>query len=170
MEIRAMKDGLRPRDPTLVAEIFSKRMTRANAETGSLARMRELKKIAADFESLRDVGNVMASAAELERQQDVAAALTAERVDEARELRLQREAESLMRQLSWPERADAALVGVKLFVGSLLEIARRQADSSERRIARRVLADLRAARRGVPNQQYQDWMADIQLPTTPAPH
>jgi hypothetical protein len=169
MEIHAMKNGLRPRDPALVAEIFSKRMTRANAETGSLARMRELKKIAVDFEGLRDVGNVMASAAELERQQDVAAALTAERADEARELRLQREAEALIRQLSWPERADAALVSMKLFVGSLLEIARRQSDSSERRIARRVLADLRAARRGVPNQQYQDWMADIQLPATSAP-
>jgi hypothetical protein len=170
MEINAMKNGLRPRDEGLISDIFSKRMTRANSQTGSLARMRELKQIADDFEGLRDVAHVIASAAELERRPDLAAALNAEQAEDARESRLQLEAEALMRQLGWPERADAALVSVKSFVTSLLKIARQERDSSERRIARRVLADLRAARRGVLNQNYQEWMADIQLPAPPSSH
>ena len=42
-----------------------------------------------------------------------------------------------------------------------------EADSSERRIARRMLADLRASRRGVPNQKYQEWIQDIHPPAPP---
>jgi poly(3-hydroxybutyrate) depolymerase len=170
MEIHAMKNGLRPRDETLVGELFSKRVARANAQPDSLARMRELKKIAADFEGLRDVAKVVESAAALERRPDVAAALTAERAEDARELRVKNEADSLVRQLGWPERADAALVDLKSFVASLLEIARQQSDSSERRIARRVLAGLRASRTGVPNKKFQEWITGIQPPTPPQSH
>jgi hypothetical protein len=167
MEIQAMKNGLRPRDPALVEALFLKRVTRANAQTGALARMRELKQIIADFEGLRDVAKVVESAAALEGRQDVAAALAIERADEAREIRLKSEADSLVRQVGWPERADVALVSLKSLVASLLDIARQEADSSERRIARRMLADLRASRRGVPNQQYQEWIQNIHLPAPP---
>ena len=103
----------------------------------------------------------------LEGQQDVAAALSAEQADDAREARLKSEADSLLRQVGWPERADVALVSLKSLVASLLDIARQDADSSERRIARRLLADLRASRRGVPNQQYQEWIQDIHPPAPP---
>jgi len=167
MEIQGMKSGLRPRDESLVAELFSKRMTHAEAQSAALARMRELKQVAADFEGLRDISKVSESAAALERRPEVAAALRAEQADEARELRVQTEADSLIRELGWPERADAALVDLKSFVTSLLAVARQETDSSERRIARRVLAGLRASRQSVRNQQFQDWMRDIQLPSPP---
>jgi len=72
------------------------------------------------------------------------------------------ETERLVRELGWPERADAALVSMKSFVASLVDIARQPRDSSERGIARRVLAGLRASRRSVPNEKYQEWMKDIQ--------
>jgi poly(3-hydroxybutyrate) depolymerase len=170
MEIQAMKNALRARDETLIAELFSKRVARANAQPGSLARMRELSQIATDFEGLRDVSKVIESAAALEGWQDVAAALSAEQSDDARELRVQREADSLVRQLGWPERADAALISLKSFVASLLDTARQEADSSERRIARRVLAGLRASRRSVPNEKFQELMRDIQPPAPPQSH
>ena len=170
MEIQAMKNGLRPRDETLVAELYSKRVARADAQPGSLARMRELKQIAADFEGLRDVAKVVESAAALEGRQDVAAALTAEQAEDAREVRVKNEADWLVRQLGWPESADAALVSMKSFVASLLVVARQEADSSERRIARRVVAGLRASRSGVPNQKFQEWMKDIQPPAPPPSH
>ncbi len=170
MEIQALKNGLRLRDEMLVAEIFSKRVARANADPGSLTRMRELKQIAADFESLRDVAKIIESAAALEGREDVAAALNAEQAEDARESRVKSEADGLVRQVGWPERADAALVSLKSFVGSLLDSARQKADSSERRIARRVLAGLRASRRGVPNQKYQQLMQDIDLPSPPQSH
>jgi hypothetical protein len=145
-------------------------MARADAQPGSLARMRELKQIAADFEGLRGVANVIESAAALEGRKDVAAALSAEQANDAHELRVQGEADSLLRQLGWPERADAALVSLKSFVASLLDIARQKVDSPERRIARRVLAGLRASRRGVPNEKFQEWMKDIQPPAPPQVH
>ena len=50
MEIQTMKKGIRPRDESLIDELFSKRVARANAQLSGLARMRELKQIAADFE------------------------------------------------------------------------------------------------------------------------
>ncbi len=167
MEIQAMKDGLRPRDDELVAELFSKRVARANAQQSSLARMRALKQIAGDFEGLHDVAKVIESATALEGRPDVAAALGAERAEDARELRVRSEADSLVRQLGWPERADAALVSLKSFVASLLDVARQDADSSERRIARRVLAGLRASRGSVGNQKFQEWMTTSQLPAPP---
>ena len=80
------------------------------------------------------------------------------------------EVDSLVRQLSWPERADGALVSLKSFVASLLDIARQPADSSERRIARRVLAGLRASRGGVRNQNFQAWIAEVQIPAPPQSH
>ena len=160
MELQAMKNGARPRDETLVAELFAKRMARADAQPDNLARMRELKQIAADFEGLRDVAKVIQSAAALEGRQDVAAALSAEQADDARELRVTSTADQLVRQLGWPEAADAALVIMKSFVASLLDIASQAGDSSDRRIARRVLAGLRASRRGVANQKFQEWIQD----------
>ncbi len=167
MEIQAMKNGLRPRDETFVAELFSKRAARANAQPSSLARMGELKQIAVDFDGLQNVAKVIESVAALEGRQDVAAALSAEQADDARELRLKSEVDRLERALGWPERADAALVSLKSSVASLLDIARKEADSSERRIARRVLAGLRASRSGVPNQKFQEWIKDVQLPAPP---
>jgi hypothetical protein len=162
MELQAMKKGLRPRDEALLVDLFAKRVARANAQQESLAKMRELKQIADDFQGLRDVAQVIASAAALDGRSDVVAALKAEQAEEARELRVKGEAERLVRELGWPERADAAFVTMKSFVASLVDIARGPKDSSERRIARRVIAGLRASRRGVPNQAYQDWIRDIQ--------
>ena len=120
--------------------------------------MRELKDIAADFEGLHDIAKVVESAAALESRQDVVAALAAEQAEDARELRVKNEVDWLVRQLGWPERADAALVSLKSFVASLMDVARQEADSSERRIARRVVAGLGASRSGVPNQKFQEWM------------
>jgi dienelactone hydrolase/ribosomal protein L29 len=170
MEIQAIKNGLRPRDETLVGELFSKRMARANGQPDNLSRMRELKQIAADFETLRDVSKVSESAAVLERALDVPGALSAEQAEDARELRVKSEVDRLVRQLGWPERADAALVSLKSFVASLLDVARQPEDSSERRIARRVLAGLRASRGGVPNQNFREWIVDVPLPAPPQPH
>jgi hypothetical protein len=167
MEIQAMKSGLRPRDEALVAELFSKRVARANARPDALGRVRELKQIAGDFEGLCDVAGIMASAAALESQPEIAAALHAEQAEEDRERRLKNEVEGLVRQLGWPERADTAFTSLESFVTSLLDVARQDADSPDRRIARRVVAGLRASRVGVPNKQFQAWIQQIDLPAPP---
>ena len=124
MEIQAMKNGLTParRNARRRALLETRGARRRAAD--NLSRMRELKQIAADFETLRDVARVIESAAALERGKDVAGALSAEQADDARELRVKSEVERLVRQLGWPESADAALVSLKSFVASLLDIAR----------------------------------------------
>jgi poly(3-hydroxybutyrate) depolymerase len=168
MEIQAMKTGRRPKQESLIAELFSTRVAGANSQANSLARLRALRQIAADFEGLRDVTPIIAAATVLERRQDVAAALEAEQADEALESRVSNEIDLLLRELAWPERADSALVSLTSFVTSLLEVARQDADSLDRRIARRVLGGLRASRRSVPNQQFQEFMQGIQLPDPPS--
>jgi len=167
MEIVAMKNGGRPRDEKIISEVFSRRMAQAEAESSGLNRMREMKQIAADFDGLRDIAKVAESAAALERRPEVVAALKAEQSEDARELRLQNEVDLLMRELGWPERAPAAFVSLKTFVSSLLDVARQQTDSADRRIARRVLAGLRASRLSVPHDDFQDWMRQLQLPAPP---
>jgi hypothetical protein len=170
MELQAIKAGLRSRDETVIAELFSTRVARANAQPDGLARMRGLKNVITDFEGLRDVAEVINSAASLEHRPDVVAAISAEQAEDAREVRVKNQMEALARQLTWPERRDAALVDIKSFGSSLLDVARQDSDSSERRIARRVLAGLRAARRTVRNQAYQEWIQGLQLPAPPPSH
>ncbi len=170
MEIQAMKDGLRPRDETLIAELFSKRLARANAQTTALATLRELKQIAADFEGLVDVAPINETAAALEDRADVAAALRIEQDEDARETRVKREVEVLVRQLRWPEQADAAFASLTSFAASLLDVARQGTDSSERRIARRVLGGLRASTPGVRYQKFQEWVKELELPAPPPSH
>ncbi len=167
MEIQAIKRGLRSHDDTFVAGLFSKRMAHADAQPDGVLKLRELKRVAADFEGLRDVAPVVASAAALEARHDVAAAMSAEDAEDARELRVQNEVDSLVRQLNWPEAADAALASLQPIVTSLLDVARQDADSPDRRIARRVLAGLRASRRSVANRKYQEWMQGVELPVPP---
>jgi len=167
MEIQGMKSGIRPRDQALLDSLFAKRATRANAETSSLDRMRALNQIAADFDGFKDVASITASAAALEKQQDVADALSAEQAEDARELRVKNEVDRMVRQLGWPESADAASTNLKSFVTSLLDVARQGADSSERRIARRVVAGLRASRASLPNREFRDWLQGVQVPISP---
>jgi len=167
MEVLAMKNGQRSVEDALLAELFSKRLARANAERNDLRRMRELKQIAADFEGLRDVTAIVDSASALQHEQAVTAALNAEQAEDARESRVQEQLDLLVHELGWPERADTAVVRLKTFVGSLLDIARQPNDSSDRRVARRTLAGLRAERRGVTNQDVQQWIDSIQIPEPP---
>ena len=162
MEVQAMKNGVRPRDESLIAELFSKRLARANAQTAALATLRALKQIAADFAGLVDVTHINDAAAALEGRADVAAALGIEQDEEARETRVKREVEVLVRQLRWPEQADAAFPRLTSFAASLLDVARQDGDSSERRIARRVLGGLRASAPGVRYQKFQEWVKDLE--------
>jgi len=170
IEIQAMKKGIRARDEALIADVFSKRMARADAQTSSLDKMRELKAIATDFEGLRDVTKATESAAALEHRQEVIQAASADEAEDARELRVKNEVEELLRELGWPERADAAFVTLKSFAASLLDIAQQPRDSSDRRIARRVLAGLRSSRSTVRNEKFQDWIRDFRVPAPPQTH
>ena len=85
MEIQAMKNGLRSRTKRSLPRSSRNEWRVPTRSRTGVTRMRELKQIAADFESLRDVATVVESAAALEGREDVAAALNAEQAEDARE-------------------------------------------------------------------------------------
>lgn len=164
MEIQAMKSGLRGRDQKLIDEIFAKRAARAEARTSSLDKMRELKAIAADFQGFKDVGKFGERAAALERQPDVKDALKAERMEEDRELRATAEVYQLRDRMN----NGAGFAKLKERVTRLLEQSKTAEDTTDRRIARRVLTGLSASSRSIRNIEFQELLKQIRPPGQPA--
>lgn len=167
MEVQAMKSGLRPRDNGLIDTLYAKRVARAEAQRNILARMRALKLIGADFDGLKDVTAVAASAAALEHQPEVADALKTEREDDEREWQVTAQTQRLMRQLGWPEREQDAFESVKAHVAALQRAAAAVEDSADRRTARRALAGMRATARDIPHSGFKALMQQID-PLAPA--
>lgn len=168
MEVQAMKAGLRPRDAGLIDTLFAKRVARADAQRAALARMRALKLISADFDGLRDVTAVADSVAALERQAEIADAIRAEREADEHEWEVTAEGNKLLRQLGWPEREAVAFQAMRAHVTGLQQVAGAAEDSPDRRIARRALAGLRAAARGVPHAGFKVLMQNLDLPAPAA--
>lgn len=164
MEIQAMKSGLRDRDPKLIDEIFAKRVGRAEAQSRSVDKMRELKSIAVDFQGLKDVSKFTERAAALERQPDVKDALKTERLEEERELQTTAEVYQLRDRMNngtgFPKLRDR--------VTKLLEQSTSGEDSTDRRIARRVLTGLSASSRSIRNPEFQELLNQIRPPGPPA--
>jgi hypothetical protein len=164
MEIQAMKSGLRPRDERIVNEIFASRVASAEAENTNLGKMRALKAMAEDFEGLKDVKALRDRAASLERRQDVRDALKVDGAQEEREVQTTADVFYLLSKLN-----DAGgFEKLKARVVPLIERSRALSDSSDRRIARRVLASLSASARGVPHPEFQELLKQIR-PATPQP-
>jgi len=159
MELQAMRSGLRDRDAKLVGEIFAKRAARAEVQSSSLAKMRELKSIAADFQGLKDIGKFTERAGALERQPDVKEALRAERLEEERELQATAEVYRLLDRMNYD-----GFPKLKERVTKLLEQSKSAGDSSDRRIARRVLTGLSASSRSIRNPEFQELLNQIRPP------
>ena len=151
MELQAMTSGIRPRDRTLIDDMFARRMARAERLTSSLAMMRELQSIAQDFRLFKDVTGLNQRAARLAAQPSATAALNLERADEAREQEITGAIAALLEELD----IEGGVARLKERVTGLLDQARALEDSSSRRIARRVLSSLRASTAGVRNPELQ---------------
>jgi poly(3-hydroxybutyrate) depolymerase len=149
MELQAMTSGIRPRDQQLIDDIFNSRMAGAQSLKSGLATMRELQSIARDFRSLKNVTALDQRAARLAAQQDVKAALNLEHENEAREDEMTGEIVALLEELDIP----SGVAKLKERVTLLLDQSRAHEDSASRRIARRVLTNLRASLVGVRNPE-----------------
>ncbi len=157
MEIQAMRSGLRPRDQKLIDDIFASRMARAEAQTGSFEKARELKSIAADFEGLKDVAKVTERAAALERQPDFKSGLNAERAEDERERQVAAEIYKLLDEVT----GGGSLNNLTARVTHLLEQSKAAVDSADRRVARRVLGSLSASSRDIRNPEWQALLNQI---------
>ena len=151
MELQAMTSGIRPRDQTLIDDMFGRRLAQAEGLKGSLATMRELQSIAQDFRPFKNVTGLNQRAALLAAQQDVKAALDVERADGAREDEMTAEIFALLEELD----ISSGFARLKERVTQLVDQSRALEDSSSRRIARRVLTSLRASTVGVRNPELQ---------------
>ena len=140
MEVQAMKRGTAPRDQTRIAAFFDRRM-------GAIARMASdthaflaLQSVASDFTGLTDVSAIAGRATALGRDKEIKNALSKDRDEDDRETRVLREMTIFAAKLeSTDERADA-LAELRVRWRQLSDAAKKPADSSERRMARRVIA------------------------------
>src|SRR6266849_3822634 len=151
MELQAMTSGIRPRDQSLIDDLFARRMARTEGLKSRLATVRELQSIAQDFRPFKNVTGLNQRAALLAEQQNVKVALDVERADEAREDEMTAEILTLLEEVD----ISSGFTKLKDRVTQLLDHSRALEDSSSRRIARRVLTSLRASTVGVRNPELQ---------------
>src|SRR5207302_1356158 len=120
MELQAMTSGIRPRDQTLIDDMFARRVARAEGLKSRLAMMRELQSIAQDFRLFKNVTGLNQRAARLAAQPGTTAALNLERADEAREQEITSAIVALLEELD----IDGGVAKLKARVTELLDQAR----------------------------------------------
>jgi hypothetical protein len=165
MEIQAMKSGLTPKDNGVIDRIFAARVARADAQTTNLDKMRELKAIVIDFEGLKNVTAVGKRATALESQQDVKVAIQAEKAEEEKELDTIVETYKLRDSLTLTN--TPVFEQLKAKVLALYEQTKAEEDSSDRRIARRVLTGFVSSSRGIYHPGFQQLLEQIRQPSQP---
>lgn len=161
MEIQAMKSGLKPRDEKEIDQIFAKRMAAVGSGRDKHAFL-ELQSMAADFEGLRDVKALAARANDLGQDKGVRDALQKDRDEDDREVQM-------MNDVAWAEDAldrfedhAEALVTLRQRWQQLSEQAKKPEDSTERRLARRVLSSLSAGTQTT-DQEYLNIINEFRL-------
>jgi pimeloyl-ACP methyl ester carboxylesterase len=162
MELQGMVSGIRPRDQRLIDNLFARRVSRAEALQSPLELMRELQSIARDFSRFKNVTEFTRRAEVLAAQAGTIAALNVERDDEAREEESTAAILALLEELD----VDGGIAKLNARATPLLEQARAAADSSSRRIARRVLTTLRASTAGLRKPELQALLDQISESTS----
>jgi hypothetical protein len=144
MEIQAMKSGLEPRDTRKVEEILQARLADIPPGATDAAAYLALRAIATDFEGLTDVSAFAARAEELGKTGPVRAALKRDRDEDDREASILQNAYAAQASLSTDDRLTA-LAELNATWRDLSKKANSSTDSSDRRVARRVLTGLAAS-------------------------
>lgn len=148
LELQAMRSGRGQRDEAFLAGVWGRRLDGARLlEAGSKpdAAFRAYESLAADFRGLRDTAEADGRAAALAASKEVKAALRDEAEQLSRQRRLVAELFELAerRRGEFDVRAQAA-VDFRGIVEGLRAKAKAEADSGERRVARRVLSQVAA--------------------------
>jgi len=163
MELQAMKSGRRARDPELLDRIFSERVARVNAQVNAqnsgLEAVLTLESLAADFQGLKDVSKFAQRAAALRNQKDVQREIADDHLAEQREARQTNEIYALRGE---------SMERLKARVMELSRQAKSPDDSTDRRIARRILSGFGASFRGVRDPQLQEIVTEARS-WNPAP-
>src|SRR5207244_4144677 len=134
----AMTSGRKPRDQSPIDCILSRRTASLSAQNSGKDAFRALEAMIADFDGLKDTSDLAVRAAALGRDKRVRDALKKERGEEDQEQRQISEIMALENQLSSADQRQSALAQLRDRWKRLAAVANVSADSSGRRIARRV--------------------------------
>jgi pimeloyl-ACP methyl ester carboxylesterase len=151
MEVQAMKSGLRPRDGEMLDRIFAERVAQVNARKDSLDAELALESLAADFQGLKDVSKFAQRAAALRNQKDVKREIAEDHLAEQREAKQTNEIYTLRGE---------NMETLKARVMQLSHQAKSPDDSTDRRIARRILSGFGSSFRGVRDPQLQEILTE----------
>jgi predicted esterase len=163
MEIQAMKSGRIQRNDAEVDAIFARRML-AIENKAEAERWLELESIRADFEGLKDVAGVLAQAAGLRADKRTREALRKDREEVDRERRLVEEMADLETKLTRESERTMALGLLRARWKNLSAAAKADAESPERRMARRVLRGFAAGAAGNRDAEYLKIVEAYRLP------
>jgi poly(3-hydroxybutyrate) depolymerase len=159
MEVQAMKSGRRARDGEMLDRIFAERVAQVNARKDGLDAVLALESLAADFQGLKDVSKFAQRAAALRNQKDVQREIAEDHLAEQREAK----------QTNEIYRLRGENMGVlKARVMELSRQAKSPDDSTDRRIARRILSGFGSSFRGVRDPQLQEIVTEARS-WNPAP-
>jgi poly(3-hydroxybutyrate) depolymerase len=142
MELQAMKSGRRIRDEAFIDHQFDARRGAATSAADPAAVVHLLDALAEDFRGLRDVTGIAAQSAALARRPEVKKALASERADDDAERQILSEVLTLEAALGDADRRAQSLLRLRERFTRLSHTAAADADSPERRQARRVLRQL----------------------------
>jgi hypothetical protein len=142
MELQAMKSGRRTRDEALVDRLFDTRRRAATGAADPVAAVHLLEALAEDFRGLRDVTAIAAESAALAKRPEVKKAIANERADDDAEQQILSDVLTLEAALGDADRRAQSLLRLRDRLARLSRAAAAEADSPERRQARRVLRQL----------------------------
>jgi dienelactone hydrolase len=156
LEVQAMRDGRRDRDPALAEAIFAARWQRAIAEPDPAPRLAALQSVARDFKGLCDVSKVEAAVVTLERDPETKRAMARDRKALDAEARLLDETLATEVRLKDPGARSAALARLRLLFEGWSLGAQAPEPSPARSQARRLLGAIAAgAAERVRDEEYR---------------
>jgi tetratricopeptide (TPR) repeat protein len=147
LELQAMRTGRRARDEATINASWSQALTEARSYEESqqlYAAYRSYAAMLASFAGLHDLTDIVGKAARLKESRAVKAALDEEREEIGKQQSLSAQLNTLLaaRQDNDPDVRERAPSEFKSMIAHLAEAAHRPQDTSQRRIARRVLNDV----------------------------
>jgi len=162
LEVQTMKAGRQSRDEKLIDGVFAARSADAAAQKTEVGTWEAASAMVRDFDGLRDVSKFAAQMETLQSKKSVLDALNQQHADEHFEAQLESELRDLQEGLEDGGSARAAsLSQLKDRLTKLAAQAAGTADTSERRMARRLMGGIYVDSRAVADEEYQKFVDSL---------
>ena len=160
LELHAMKSGIAPRDEKKLDAFLAAAKARAAIANG-LESWQLWTGVATDFEGIRDVKEALGHAQVLRTLPAVKAATERKQSDELYESTVTRELNGMVEDMNGPEDRAPIRDRIKSRLSDLQQRATIADDSSERRMARRIIRGLLLGARDVDDAELQQFLGTL---------